>query len=165
MFKKFMKPFRNNKGFTLIEFLVVSVLVILALAAIGIGITKAREAGSTNDQGNKFRTISTHLTEYKTTKGSLPLQAANSTTWPAALTPYLPVDYMVGGTYPHGYKCAAAGGGVVTVRSPIMESATIAGNAEKKLVDQGLCDATSTVTAANEIDCILTPFNGNAGCL
>lgn len=155
----------GKKGFTLIELVIVIALGAIITGGVTVLITQARQQTITSVAGDRVRLIQTGLAEYKMYKGTFPLQAAANTTWPAALTAYVPTDYQVGGLTPHGYQCVAADKDVI-VRTPAFASATEGGNARTKLIDQGLCDSTSpALTAAFEVDCLIPAFKDTSGCI
>jgi prepilin-type N-terminal cleavage/methylation domain-containing protein len=158
-----VKSAKNDKGFTLVELVVVIAVIALLMVGVAISVGMGRKAGTTSSGASKMRTIEAGLHEYKTYKGSLPVQATMSSTWPAALNSYVDPDLRGGGAYPHGYQCDGTSK-TATIRTPAFANATEATDIRSKLVDQGLCDSTSKTTANNEVDCVLSTFQGSAGC-
>lgn len=158
---------KGQKGFTLIEFLVVIALAGVLIAGIVVAINKGREASSMSSTGDKLRMVVAGLAEYKVYKGSFPKLDTTSTTWPTALEAYVPAEYRGGGGFPHSYQCdSTAATKSIVIRPPAFSNATEATNVRTKLIDQGFCDSTSPAnTAAFEINCTLTQFLGAAGCV
>jgi prepilin-type N-terminal cleavage/methylation domain-containing protein len=159
-----LKLLKSNRGFTLVELVVVIAVIALIMAGVALSIGMGRKAGSVSSAASKMRTIEAGLHEYKTYKGAIPAQAEMSTTWPEALEAYVSSELRAGGAEPHGYQCAAATK-TATIRTPAFTNAAEAGDVKTKLVDQGLCESDSTVTAANEVDCVVATLKGTAGCI
>ena len=155
---------RNNKGFTLLEFVVVIALAAVIMVGVSILITKGKESAAFSDTNGKMQIIIAGLAERKVFNPNMPVQAALNTTWPAALNPYIPADLRVGGTAPHAYQCAAGVNNVV-VRTPQLQDTQQATAVRQRLIDNGTCTAASpAVTADFRIDCIVAPFAGSASC-
>jgi len=150
---------RNNKGFTLLEF-----VIVIALAAVLIGvttllITKGRSAVNLSTTQERLRIISTGLSEYFLFKNSFPVQAGVGS-WPGALANYVEPEFRDGGEFAHSYQCATDS---VIVQTPAFESANTANAIMSRLVDQNLCTDTSAVSG-NVIQCVLKDFAGIAKC-
>jgi prepilin-type N-terminal cleavage/methylation domain-containing protein len=150
---------KSDRGFTLLEFVVVMALAALVMVAATILVGKGRESSQVSATSDRLRVITTGLTEYKMVKNGLPAQGSSSTTWPNTLSAYIPDTLRAGGTFPFGYQCA---GSTVTIRTPAFDSTTEAQNIATKLANQGVC-ATATANGS-AIDCALADFNNNTTC-
>ena len=159
------KPLRNNAGVTLVEYIAYVALASMVIVASTIGISKSRESGALDQTLNQTNLITAGLTEYQIYKGKFPKQDTMSTTWPAALQTYIPAALQAGGANAFGYQCnSLAASKDVILRTPALTNATEATNVMTKLVDQGICDSSSTTNVSYEIDCKLNVFEGLAGC-
>lgn len=156
------KPVKNARGFTLLEFVVVIALAAVIMAAVALLITKGKHSAGFSAANDNLQLIQAGLAERKVFSPKMPLQAALSTTWPAAMTPYIPADLRGGGNFPHAYQCVAATN-QITIQTPVLEDATQAASVLQRLKDNNTCSATSTVVG-NNINCILKAFDGTASC-
>ena len=153
---------RNNKGFTLLEFVVVIALAAVIMVGVSILITKGKESAAFSDTNGKMQIIIAGLSERKVFNANMPA-AAGSTTWPATLTPYIPADLRAGGTAPHSYQCTA-GTQNITVTTPVLQDAQQAAAVLQRMKDNGTCTAASTASGAHAVQCIVAPFAGSANC-
>ena len=161
--KMFCKDIKNNKGFTLLEFVVVIALAAVIMVAVALLITKGKDSASFSDTNDKLQIVQAGLAERKVYNPNMPLQTTASTTWPAALTPYIPAELRAGGTFPHSYQCNAATNQIVVV-TPALQDAAQADAVLQRLKDNNTCSAASTATAGFAIQCIMKPFDGTARC-
>jgi len=150
----------NQKGFTLIELVVVLALIALIMLGVVIGISSARKAGVARDIESRIRTIETGLYEYKTYKGILP----STTTMElldniVALRAYVPDEIRSS----WGYQCDRTTN-QVTVLTPAISSSDEATDVSARLVDKDICSSTSLIPGSNQISCVLKQFNGTAQC-
>jgi len=148
---------KGQRGFTLIELVVVLAIIALIMLGVVIGISQGRKSGKTQETVSKLRTVETGLYEYKTYKGTLPLLATMGA-FPAALNAYIPSDIRS----THQYQCNSTDNKAI-IKTPAFSDASEANDVATKLTDQGLCSATS-VSAQNEISCTLKTFDGTAKC-
>lgn len=156
------KTVRESRGFTLLEFVVVIALAAVIMAAVALLITKGKHSANFSSTNDKLQLIQAGLAERKIFNPRMPLQAASSTTWPNALTPYIPADLRGGGTFPHAYQCSSATNQVV-ILTPVLEDADQAASVLQRLKDNSTCSAASTVSGT-AINCILKAFDGTASC-
>lgn len=159
---KALKTVGNNKGFTLLEFVVVVALAAVVMVATAMLITKGKESAAFSSVKDNIQIIQAGLAERKVFSPKMPLAATSSTTWPTDLDPYIPADLRADGNFPHGYKCAAADNQVV-IETPVLDDAKQATSVLQRLKDAGTCTAASTA-ASSKISCILTAFDGTANC-
>jgi len=153
----------NNKGFTLLEFVVVIALAAVIMVGVSILITKGKESAAFSDTNDKLQIIVAGLAERKVFNSAMPLQAAASTTWPAALEPYIPSDLRAAGAFPHSYQCVAATN-QVTIGTPVLQDNPQATSVLQRLKDNNTCSAASTVGATFGINCVVKAFDGSANC-
>lgn len=154
------KCLRNNRGFTLIEFVVVVALAAALIGLTAILLAKGKAAANFSTTQERIRAISTGLTEYVMFKHSLPVAADMTTSWPEALKDYVEADFRTG-AIAHGYQCA---GSNVVLQTPTFESSDSAGAILTRLKDQRICANSSVVNKNLGIDCVLTAFEGTARC-
>jgi len=163
MLCKFRKNLGSTGGFTLLEFVVFIALAAVVMASVAILITKGKESAAFSSTNDNLQIVQAGLAERKVLNPNMPLQAASSTTWPAALGSYIPADLRAGGTYPHAYMCPAATN-QITITTPVLQDADQAGSVLQRLIDNKTCAAASTVSATNAVQCVLVAFDGNASC-
>ncbi|MHB8108838.1 MAG: prepilin-type N-terminal cleavage/methylation domain-containing protein [Syntrophorhabdaceae bacterium] len=157
-----MEKFRDFKGFTLLEFVVVVALAAALIGMTALLITRGRTAANFSTTNERIRAISAGLSEARMYKNSLPLQNTLSTTWPAALDSYIEADFRSGGAYEHGYQCSSD---TVTLQTPDFESEAIATSIMTKLKDQNVCGTASALDSTKvKINCVVTSLAGTARC-
>lgn len=156
--KKGLKAARNQKGFSLIELIVVIALVGVMLGVAGILVVKGRSVSKEGENHQKIGMVINALNERKMYASTLPTQAAAAAmSGIASLTPYVPSDLQT-----WQYQCVAGGNAIVTI--PGYESNANAIAARQKLVDNGTCDATTAAPGATSVACVIKQFVGNSGC-
>jgi prepilin-type N-terminal cleavage/methylation domain-containing protein len=145
----------GEEGFTLVEIILVIAVGAMIMVAAMILYNKARDTAVTDTNAKSIHTIMAGLSELRMYKGKL----SSGSTWPADTTSY--VDTVLSSAY--GYSCAS---GVLTVTTSAADNAAQATRLLQKLKDQGLCDTSSAINSGNatKVDCIITSFNGSAGC-
>lgn len=158
-----MRSWRDARGFTLLEFVVVVALSAALIGMTAILLTKGRAAANFSTTQERIRVITAGLSEARMFRNSLPAQDTISTTWPAGLTSYIEADFRAGGVYEHGYQCSSNS---VTLQTPPFESNAAAVATMNKLIDQNVCTAGSSVpNNGNQINCVLGTFAGSAQCV
>lgn len=148
-----IKSIKNNKGFTLVELVLVIALGALIMLGAMTMYSKSRDTATADRIVKSTHTIMAGLTELRLYKGAIPA----GTSWPASATNYVSTELSSS----YGYSCAS---GVLRITSPACDSAEQANKVLAKLTDQTLCETGSNVASGNRISCIVKGFNGNAGC-
>ncbi len=147
-----VKTVKNNKGFTLLELILVIALGAVIMAAAIMLYQKARDSAIMDENAKAVQAIMAGLSELRLYTGVLPSGA----TWPAATNAY--VDAKLRAQY--GYSCS---GGTLTLTTPVLDSNSQASGLLTKFTDQGLCVAGSVVNST-QVACTPTGFQGSAGC-
>jgi len=102
MRSKLTSPRRNEKGFTLVEIMIVFAVIAL-IASIAIpSWQRARKRSQADALINELRVTGDAFQVYSTEKGSLPPTSANFSVVPTGMSSYMPKNSTWAGTSPTG---------------------------------------------------------------